>query len=280
MRTMHKKIVAAGEVRQVDSERRRIVGIGSQEVLDREGDIIRIDGLDTANFERNPVLLANHDHGFPLGRVTALRIERRENVPTLVFEAEILPAGTSPRVDETWAAIAGGARNGVSIGFTPRQIEPIPGTRGVIFTRAELLEVSSVCLPACPACLAQAKSICACGGQSLCDDEVVLELADGPVDGDDPVVTMRRSDLTAAIREAVGPLTVQLRELRATLGHRRDDADTGLLLDDDPADLLVIGDDDLRALPSMIASGVRAALGTLVQRELTVALDRARGRID
>ena len=93
--------------------------------------------------------------------MTSLRVEQRPGGRALVGEADILPAKTSSRVDEAWAAITFGARNGISIGFLPVEAdrEPVlPAQRGLTYRRVKLLEISSVSLPSCPMCLVESKA--------------------------------------------------------------------------------------------------------------------------
>ena len=63
--------------------------------------------------------------------------------------------GRECRADEAWSAIAFGARKGISIGFIPIEAgAPIlPDQWGKTFRRVGLMEISSVAVPSCPACL-------------------------------------------------------------------------------------------------------------------------------
>jgi phage head maturation protease len=155
-------------VQAVDVPRRRIRFVASQRIVDRDGEVIERQGIDTSEFAKNPTLLCDHDPRFVLGRVEALTLQVRPNGEALIGEAEILPAGTSARVDEAWSAITFSARNGISIGFTPLEVDPapvLPGQRGVTYKRVRLLEISSVALPACPTCVVESKR--AKGGGAL-----------------------------------------------------------------------------------------------------------------
>ncbi len=146
-------------IKQVDADRREIRFVASQELTDRDGDLIVVDGIDLTDFRRNPVLLANHDREFTLGRVTSLRVEDLPEGRALVGAAQILPAGTSARVDELYSAIRFGARAGMSIGFLPvlADLRSVEEGGGRIFHRIRLLEVSSVALPSCPTCMVTEK---------------------------------------------------------------------------------------------------------------------------
>ena len=64
--TFRQKHVDAA-IKQVDADRRHITFVASQEIVDRDGDVILVDGIDTARFLENPVLLADHQRSFALG---------------------------------------------------------------------------------------------------------------------------------------------------------------------------------------------------------------------
>ncbi len=88
-------------------------------------------------------------------------------------------------------------------------------------------------------------------------------------------VLVSPAELTAAIRDAVRPLEARL---RAGLRQQsaRDDEPV-IVLADSPDDLLTV---DLAELRAVLSTTVSAALGETVRRELTAALNAARGRLD
>lgn len=117
-----------------------IIGIASSESGDRDGEIIRQEGWDLKNFEMNPVLLASHNYyEFPIGRVTELKIEGGR----LYFKAIFSEATQKAR--EAYAMVKEGVLNTFSVGFIPRQYDANDSS---IITRAELLEISLVSVPA------------------------------------------------------------------------------------------------------------------------------------
>ena len=73
-------------VKQVDSERRRIRFVASQELTDRDGDVVVARGIDLTDFARNSVLLGDHDPSFILGKVLTgtMRVEPRAEGDALV----------------------------------------------------------------------------------------------------------------------------------------------------------------------------------------------------
>jgi len=125
-----------GVVKGVDVARRRFDFIASFEQTDRHGEIVSIAGLDTTDYERNPVLLDSHDHGKVIGKTLALKKRSIDGTPALTGTAEMLPPGIA-RVDEAWSLIKSGALSAVSIGFMP--LKKVKDT----FTASSLLELSA-----------------------------------------------------------------------------------------------------------------------------------------
>lgn len=126
----------------------------SDETKDRYGDIIEADGWDLANFRRNPVALFGHDQGTPIGFWEDLRVEGAR----LLGRLQLAAKGTSQRIDEIISLIEQGILRAVSVGFLPKEQEPLDGG-GVRYKRQELLETSVVSVPANPAALAVAKQM-------------------------------------------------------------------------------------------------------------------------
>jgi hypothetical protein len=246
--------------RTLDAATRRIAGRASSEQEDHMGDCVVARGIDTAGFLKNPVLLANHDPGFVLGKVTRLWVAPTPEGDALLFEAAVLPEGISQRVDERWGAIQMGAGIGISIGFIAEQSEPRQASGGRVgwrYTKTRLLEISSVALPACPTCLVEQRSACACGGQ-----ETVVEL-------DDEDVGLDAATVVQAVRTLVPGLA------RAAVARQR-----GRVDDDDMIDLAGIADhfDPLRhpADRAMLVDAMRTAIPALLRAEM----NRLRGRVD
>jgi hypothetical protein len=240
-------------VKEVDG--RILRGIASQQIVDRDGDVILTSGIQTANFKANPALLANHDHSFNLGTVSQLWQERRAGVPTLLFEAELLDP-VSERQREVVAAIEAGVRRAFSIGFRALEYDDkavLEGQSGYTFRKIELLELSSVSLPACQTCLTTSKAWrergagCGCG-------EGVLELDDS-ADLIEVSDDLYRAALAATARRKMNPA------IRAGLVEPD-------RYDIDPAALR-------SALSAAVKEGLRATVATEVER----ALDRIRGRV-
>jgi HK97 family phage major capsid protein/HK97 family phage prohead protease len=128
----------------------------SDESVDRMGDVIEQDGWELDNFQRNPVALFQHNPSFPIGQWRDVAVKGGR----LTGRLELLPA-VSERLTELRAAVAAGVLRAVSVGFHPKEYEPIEGSKvgGLRFTQAELVECSLVSVPANPNALAIAKAV-------------------------------------------------------------------------------------------------------------------------
>lgn len=119
------------------------VFVATDETVDREGEVISIDGWDLANFKRNPILLWSHNPFEPMiGRATNIRMRTVAGKKKMTFEPEF------HKKSELSSLIADLVENGwmktVSVGFRPYQKE------GNKFTKQEMLEISFVNIPANP----------------------------------------------------------------------------------------------------------------------------------
>jgi HK97 family phage prohead protease len=130
----------------------------SDETPDRMDDIIMSDGWELDNFRKNPIALFGHRSDFPIGKWHNLRVENK----SLRGKLELAPAGTSERIDEIRKLIDAGILRAVSVGFHPKDAEPLDKDNpfsGYRFTKQELVETSLVSVPANPNALAIAKSL-------------------------------------------------------------------------------------------------------------------------
>ncbi|QQE90476.1 phage major capsid protein [Azotobacter chroococcum] len=133
-------------VKAVDAEKRTFTGWATTPSMDRVGDTIDPVG---AQFKNPLVLLHQHDHDRPIGRVTF----KKPTAKGIEFEAEIpeiAEAGQlKDRVDTAWAEIKYGLVRAVSIGFRPMKYV-FNDKGGVDFQEIEIFELSTVSVPALP----------------------------------------------------------------------------------------------------------------------------------
>lgn len=171
---------------------------GTDETVDRMGDIIRVDGWDFQNFRANPVFMPWHDYRTePIGQALDVYVDsvRKKDVD---LKAGHKPKKPRKRVrfvilfdddefsDRIFQKYKDGVMRATSVGFRPTQIkrpdddereELGMGTFGVIYEKQELLELSAVSVPANPAALLEAD-------YQLSDDErkEYMSLAEETVD--------------------------------------------------------------------------------------------------
>lgn len=127
-----------------------IIGIASTDTPDRDGEVIKQEGWDLTNFQKNPVLLASHNyHEFPIGKATDIAVQDGK----LIFKAVFSEA--TEKAKEAYALVKEGILSAFSVGFIPREYDQ---KEAGIITKAELLEISLVAVPANPAAVVLAKS--------------------------------------------------------------------------------------------------------------------------
>lgn len=119
----------------------------TKEIEDRAGDIVRIDGLRTENYMKNPVVLFNHSkENLPVGKAIKISKYKDSLLVDIVFAKTEMGMTIKQLVMD-------GILNAVSIGFLPITVKPLE--KGLEILEAELLEVSIVNIPANPMALLQ-----------------------------------------------------------------------------------------------------------------------------
>ena len=119
-----------------------IKGMASTVDFDRAGDSISAEAWTKGglkNFEKNPIILFNHDYDRPIGRATGLKATEHG----LELEAKIsksAPANVCELVKE-------GILGAFSVGFRVKDADFIKETDGLMIKDAELFEVSVVSVP-------------------------------------------------------------------------------------------------------------------------------------
>ena len=119
-----------------------IRGMASTADFDRAGDSISAEAWQKgglSNFEKNPIILFNHDYDKPIGRATGLRA----GADGLELEAKIskaAPANVAQLVKD-------GVLGAFSVGFRVKDADYLEETDGLKIKDAELFEVSVVSVP-------------------------------------------------------------------------------------------------------------------------------------
>jgi HK97 family phage prohead protease/HK97 family phage major capsid protein len=119
-----------------------IAGMASTKDFDRAGDSISPEawmkgGLN--NFEKNPIILFNHDYNKPIGRATGLKVTENG----LEMKAKI--SKSAP--DSVAQLVKEGILGAFSVGFKVKDADYIKETDGLMIKDAELFEVSVVSVP-------------------------------------------------------------------------------------------------------------------------------------
>jgi HK97 family phage prohead protease len=131
----------------------------SDETPDRHGDIVKADGWQLADFNKNPIALFGHSSDFMVGTWKDVRVEKSQ----LMGELVPAPKGTSERADEVIRFAEAGVLKAVSVGFVPIERKIRRGKdeefEGFTYTRQALVECSLCAVGANPNALAVAKSL-------------------------------------------------------------------------------------------------------------------------
>jgi len=134
-----------------EAEPSKVSFVASTATPDRYGDIIDQKGWTLDAYNKNPIVLLNHDSSqLPIGR-GQVQVKNDQLVIDVEFDMD------DPRAAEVARKTQKGFMNAVSVGFQPLQSalraelpkdSPYYGKSGQFFKSAELLEVSIVTIPA------------------------------------------------------------------------------------------------------------------------------------
>ena len=143
--------------------KRQISYLVSDETPDRMGDVIRVKGWDLSQYKKNPVILWAHDGASvpPIGRSENVR-RRYSPTARLTADVEFAPREAYEFADTIYQLANRGFIKATSVGFLPKETEEVDekmrqklgmGRYGQLYTKAELMEISVVAVPANPAAL-------------------------------------------------------------------------------------------------------------------------------
>lgn len=145
----------------VNDGERAVVAKITTGCVDRDGEVVVPQGVNTRDFEKNPVVLFNHDYyKLPIGKCVSIRRDGDSIVAKTVFAERpaSLPADKEWEPDTIFDLYKQGVLNAFSIGFMP--IEQRPATKGDfdrygdgcrrVFSKSQMLEYSCVPVPANP----------------------------------------------------------------------------------------------------------------------------------
>src|SRR6056300_874097 len=119
-----------------------ICGMASTHDEDRANDVIMAEAWTKGglrNFEKNPIILFNHDYNKPIGRATGLKVTDNG----LELKAKI--SKSAP--DSVAQLVKEGILGAFSVGFRVKDADYLAETDGLKIKDAELFEVSVVSVP-------------------------------------------------------------------------------------------------------------------------------------
>lgn len=117
--------------------------VGTTENLDRYQEVIKLDGWDTERYMQNPVILWGHDHSKLIGMTTSIEVTDGK----MIFNGKFAPTEEGQEKRRLYDQ---GFLRATSVGFIEKERE------GNLITKAELLELSFVSVPANPYALSLA----------------------------------------------------------------------------------------------------------------------------
>ena len=151
------KFLVDPEIKEIDEKKRIITHKISVEKKDRMGDIVRVDGIDTKDYKKNPVVLYSHDYWSKdplpvIGKNVGFITEGKKLFAKTQF---LNPDEVSPKlkdlINDLWY-LNKSKLMGWSIGFIPTETDDIKDKEdhwvGYDFKKSELLEYSNVIIPA------------------------------------------------------------------------------------------------------------------------------------
>ena len=141
-------------VKAVEGLNRTLRFTASTESIDRDGEMLQVDGWVLDNFRKNPVILWAHQYDEPaIGKAVNISAANGE----LIIDVEFADAETNPFADIVYRLYMGGFMSAVSVGFIPIEWEQgkKDGEPKRKYTKQELLELSCVPVPSNPEAVMQ-----------------------------------------------------------------------------------------------------------------------------
>jgi len=172
----------------------------SSDSPDRDNDVIHVDGWETANYAKNPVVLWAHNYAsLPVGRGSNVRVAGHRVLMDIEFADTDEGNGCLALVDA-------GMLNATSVGFRPLESSYDSQREGINFIRQELLEVSIVPVPANADALIVRRAAQTLGLSAA----TITKMFGGSADADEPVLRLADEDEDEIVLlladEAVDPL--------------------------------------------------------------------------
>lgn len=143
------------EAKEINENDRTIEFIVTKEVVDADGDLVKVSGIDFTRFDKNPVVLFGHDRrGLPIGKV----IKRKTLKDNIKMRVKFPTPEEYSVGDTVYKLVKGGYINAVSMSFFP-DYETVEYPKGLkvhgksvrrVINKSEFLELSILPLPSNP----------------------------------------------------------------------------------------------------------------------------------
>jgi HK97 family phage prohead protease len=155
---VHRKSYDLVSGKELEGDLQTFLSVMSTATPDSDGEVIIPEGIDTTEYQRNPVLLWQHDRSQPcIGKCTETMVDKRGLIGSFIL-------ATTEFAQEVWQLVKGKFLSTVSIGFIPIEsyrrgengfntccqkygIDPMNRMIDIITPRCLLLETSLVNLP-------------------------------------------------------------------------------------------------------------------------------------
>jgi Escherichia/Staphylococcus phage prohead protease len=168
----------------------------------RDGHILVPQGCDLAGYRKTPIILYQHMPQAPVGTASAITVWPDRITAKITFA----PLGVSATADEVRGLVKSGVVRSLSVGFDPKDGEPLDPKRprdGQRFTSWELLECSFVSLPADTGAVVTARGYKGSGRTMMSKHLARLEVDSAAKHHDDCGRAMDRGDELGADRAHV-----------------------------------------------------------------------------
>jgi HK97 family phage prohead protease len=148
-----KKLYNVG-CKDFNDEEKSFIATASTEDIDRDGDILMMNGWRLKNYKKNPVILWQHDASLmPIAKAEEVWKEDKK----LKFKPVFAPSEVNPFAQQVYNAYKKGFLTSFSVRFDPIEFEDMPidednptAFRGRKYKAQELLEISAVNIPSNP----------------------------------------------------------------------------------------------------------------------------------
>lgn len=150
------------DIKQIGQEEDRVIRFTtSTEAIDRDGDIINVDGWQLQNYMKNPIILYGHNYeGLPVGKSVNVQVDSINK--KLVQDVKFPNKDEYEFADTVYRLVKAGYLNATSVGFIGLEAEPRLDEKGNYlgkrYKKQELLETSIVPVPSNPTALMEARS--------------------------------------------------------------------------------------------------------------------------